>query len=449
MRGHKLLNTLIFIGLIAGVIVGWLLYRHYGSLNLDSKELAARVQWLFDAGDLILIRPLKMLIIPLVFTSVVVGITSIGDPSRLGLIGSSTLVYYFATMLLAAVLGVTLVTAFQPGEGVSQKVNLQEVEQRYAESDDSPRKVIEGSPRDLGSVWMNILRQMIPDNVLSAAVNVQPLPVITFSILFGLALGFLGESVKPATEFFEALFRAVMQLVGWVLWLTPIGVFLLVSWTIARLGGEAVAAVGKYMLIVFVGLVIHGFLTLPVVLLLFGKINPYRFMWRMRPALVTAFGTDSSSATLPVTIRTAENEGECSKKASGFVLPLGSTINMDGTALYEAVAVIFLFQVYGIELGFEAVAVVALTATLAAVGAAGIPSAGLVTMVIVIEAVNTTLAGTSHPALPLAAVGLIFGVDRILDMCRTTINVWGDAVGAKIITRIAPDEVERKQTALG
>lgn len=449
MRGHKLLNTLIFIGLLAGVIVGWLLYRHYGSLNLDSKELAARVQWLFDAGDLILIRPLKMLIIPLVFTSVVVGITSIGDPSRLGLIGSSTLVYYFATMLLAAVLGVTLVTAFQPGEGVSQKVNLQEVEQRYAESDDSPRKVIEDSPRDLGSVWMNILRQMIPDNVLSAAVNVQPLPVITFSILFGLALGFLGESVKPATEFFEALFRAVMQLVGWVLWLTPIGVFLLVSWTIARLGGEAVAAVGKYMLIVFVGLVIHGFLTLPVVLLIFGRINPYRFMWRMRPALVTAFGTDSSSATLPVTIRTAENEGECSKKASGFVLPLGSTINMDGTALYEAVAVIFLFQVYGIELGFEAVAVVALTATLAAVGAAGIPSAGLVTMVIVIEAVNTTLAGTSHPALPLAAVGLIFGVDRILDMCRTTINVWGDAVGAKIITRIAPDEVEQKQTALG
>jgi len=449
MRGHKLLNLLIFIGLIAGVVLGLLLYRHYAGLNLDSKEISDRVQWLFNAGDLILIRPLKMLIIPLVFASVVVGITSIGDPSRLGLVGSATIVYYFATMFIAVVLGATLVSAIRPGEGVSQRINLQEIEQRYAESDDSPRKVIEGSPHDLGGAWTSIIRQMVPDNVLAAAVNGQPLPVITFSILFGLALGFLGERAKAAINFFEAFFQAIMTLVGWVLWLTPIGVFLLVAWTLARLGGEAINAVGKYMLVVFIGLAIHGFLTLPLILFFFGQTNPYRFMWRMRPALITAFGTDSSSATLPVTIRTAESEGECSKKASGFVLPLGSTINMDGTALYEAVAVIFLFQVYGIELGFEAIAVVALTATLAAVGAAGIPSAGLVTMVIVIEAVNTTLAGTNKPALPLAAIGIIIGVDRIVDMCRTVVNVWGDAVGAKIITRIAPDEQEERQAALG
>ncbi len=160
----------------------------------------------------------------------------------------------------------------------------------------------------------------------------------------------------------------------------------------------------------------------------------------MKRALMTAIGTDSSSATLPVTIDNAENEGECSKRAANFVLPLGATINMDGTALYEAVAVVFLFQLFGIELEIGQLLVVVITATLAAIGAAGIPSAGLVTMVIVISAVNMNLTGSSDGPLPIAAIGIIIGVDRILDMCRTAVNVWGDAVGAKIISKIAPDD---------
>ena len=160
---------------------------------------------------------------------------------------------------------------------------------------------------------------------------------------------------------------------------------------------------------------------------------------QMKRALMTAIGTDSSSATLPVTIDAAENEGECSKRAANFVLPLGATVNMDGTALYEAVAVVFLFQLFGIDLDISQLAVVVITATLAAIGAAGIPSAGLVTMVIVITAVNMNLTGSADGPLPIAAIGIIIGVDRILDMCRTAVNVWGDAVGAKIITRIAPD----------
>jgi Na+/H+-dicarboxylate symporter len=160
----------------------------------------------------------------------------------------------------------------------------------------------------------------------------------------------------------------------------------------------------------------------------------------MRKALLTAFGTDSSSATLPVTIETAIDEGGCSKRSSNFVLPLGATVNMDGTALYEAVAVVFMFQLWGIELGVGELVIVVVTATLAAVGAAGIPSAGLVTMVIVVTAVNTSLAGRGIQPLPLEAIGVIIGVDRILDMCRTTVNVWGDAVGARIITRLAPDD---------
>ena len=163
-------------------------------------------------------------------------------------------------------------------------------------------------------------------------------------------------------------------------------------------------------------------------------------MWQMKRALMTAVGTDSSSATLPVTIDAAEGEGGCSKRAANFVLPLGATINMDGTALYEAVAVVFLFQLFGIQLEFGQLVIVVITATLAAIGAAGIPSAGLVTMVIVISAVNMNLTGSPDGPLPVAAIGIIIGVDRILDMCRTAVNVWGDAVGAKIITRIAPDD---------
>jgi Na+/H+-dicarboxylate symporter len=211
------------------------------------------------------------------------------------------------------------------------------------------------------------------------------------------------------------------------------------TYTVGQIGYQALLGpLSKYLAVVLAGLAIHGFIVLSAILFLFTRKNPFRFMWQMRKALMTAFGTDSSSATLPVTLQTAEHEGGCSKRAANFVLPLGSTVNMDGTALYEAVAVVFLFQLYGIDLGLLELIVVVITATLAAIGAAGIPSAGLVMMVIVINAVNTSL-GNPDKALPLAAIGVIIGVDRVVDMCRTTINVWGDCVGAKIITRMAPD----------
>lgn len=433
---HKLLNILIFSGLAAGVVIGFALYYYYHtSLGLDEGEIKERLAWLKATGDIILMRPLKMLIIPLVFTSVVVGITSIGDPSRLGFLGGSTLVYYFSTMLIAVVIGALLVSNIKPGQlPEDRRTVLIESYQQEA-----PPAIIENAPSELGGAWMNIVRQMIPTNVLGAAVEGKPLPVISFSILFGLALMFVGKPADPVRRFMEGLFEAVMTMVMWVIWITPMGVFLLVAWTIGMLGGEAVKRVGLYMGTVFIGLAVHGFIVLPILLMLFGKTHPFRFMWKMRPALMTAFGTDSSSATLPVTMETAETEGGCSKRASGFVLPLGATINMDGTALYEAVAVIFLFQLHDIHLGFVQLAVVALTATLAAVGAAGIPSAGVVTMVIVITSVNTSLGNTALH-LPLASVAVILAVDRIVDMCRTTVNVWGDAVGARIMTRIAPDE---------
>jgi Na+/H+-dicarboxylate symporter len=426
-RSTNILTLLILVGLVAGALVGEFGLHSVGAVVDDDH-------WLKAAGDLVLIRPLKLLVVPLIFFSVISGISRIGDPSKLGKVGGATLVYYLATMFMAVSLGTLLVTWISPGV-------LQASAQEELIGTAHVIGATQGATNDLGSAWMNILYQLVPVNILDDMVKVQPLGIIMFAIAFGLALAAGGEKTKAARDICNACFEGLMILVRWIIWLTPIGVFFLVAWTVGKIGFESIVGpLGWYMTTVLVGLAIHGFLVLPLVLFLFSRKNPYQFMWQMKRALMTAIGTDSSSATLPVTIDTAEGEGGCSKRAANFVLPLGATINMDGTALYEAVAVVFLFQLFGIELEFGQLVIVVITATLAAIGAAGIPSAGLVTMVIVISAVNMNLTGSASSPLPIAAIGIIIGVDRILDMCRTAVNVWGDAVGAKIITKLAPDD---------
>ena len=437
MRKDTLITILILVGLVAGAIVGQILHN-----GLAEGESLSAI-WM-DLGNIILIRPLKLLIMPLVFLSVVVGVTSIGDPSKLGVIGGSTVLYYLATMLLAVILGTALVTTVQPGEGIPDETRAKLIDQGQAQYDQSTKlsSAANVAEKDgLGGAWMNILEQVIPTNVFRELTETRPLGVIVFALLLGLALAATGPPAAPAVTFFAALFAGVMKLILWVLWLTPIGVFFLVAGTVGRIGIEALTGpLSSYMVTVLAGLAIHGFIVLPLILWILGRCNPFKFLFQMRKALLTAFGTDSSSATLPVTMETAVQEGGCSKRATNFVLPLGATVNMDGTALYEAVAVVFLFQFYGIQLEMAELIIVVITATLAAVGAAGIPSAGLVTMVIVIGAVNTSLNGRGVETLPIEAIGIIFGVDRILDMCRTVVNVWGDSTAAKIITRLAPDD---------
>lgn len=447
MKHGNLLTTLILLGLVAGVAVGQALFAAYGQAEPES------LLWLKNVGDLVLIRPLTLMIIPLIFVSVIVGVTSLGDPAKLGVVGGSTVFYYMVTMLLAVVLGATLVSTFKPGVGLPEDqvaVLRAEGERTYAERTDLQAPIERAEDMGLGGAWMNILEQVVPTNIVAEMGATRPLGVIIFALFLGLALAATGQRAEPAIRFFDSLFQGLMVLVMWIIWLTPIGVFFLVAWTVGTIGLSAlVGPLSKYMILVIVGLAIHGGIILPAILYLFTRNNPYRFMWQMRKALMTAFGTDSSSATLPVTIQTAEMEGGCSKKAANFVLPLGATVNMDGTALYEAVAVVFLFQLFGIDLSFAELVIVVITATLAAVGAAGIPSAGLVTMVLVIVAVNRSLAGQGVEALPVAAIGIIIGVDRILDMCRTVVNVWGDAVGAKLITKLAPDTEEDFEKAAG
>lgn len=433
MKRHTIITVSIFAGLVIGTVVGEFLYRRHGG--------QVPVGWLEGfsfVGNTFFMGLLKMVLVPLIATSVIAGVASIGDPTRLGFIGMSTVVYYFATMLMAVVIGVVLVTSLSPGRGIDVDFRDDQVNQFEASGSTAQERVAGASGKGLWGAVQNITSQLIPSNPIGAAAQGKMLPVISFSLLLGIVLTVIGPRGQPVLRVIEGIFAAIMKLVEWILYLAPIGVLSLVAWTVARIGIANLAGpLLKYILTVLIGLALHGFIVLPVVLLMFGRTNPYRYMWQMKDALMTAFGTDSSSATLPVTIETAQREGGVSKKSAEFVLPLGATVNMDGTALYEAVAVVFLFQCFGIELGMTELLIIVFTATLAAVGAAGIPSAGLVTMVIVVEAVNGSLGGDKW--LPLAAIGIILGIDRILDMCRTTVNVWGDAVGAKIITKIAPD----------
>ncbi len=438
MSSKWLLTTLIMVGLIAGVVVGQLLHDEAFEITMSdqSHAHATAIAVFHFVGDTIFLGLLKMLIIPLIATSVIVGVTSAGDFRQLGRIGTVTLIYYVATMVIAAAIGLILVTSIRPGEKITPQ-QRQEAQATY-EASAGIKGDIEQGPKGLVGALQNLVQQIIPTNIVRAAADGRLLPIIFFSILLAIVLTTIGERGRMIADLIGGFFEAIMKLVHVVIWLTPIGVFSLLAWTVARIGLEVFAeAIGIYMLTVISGLAIHGFIVLPLVCILFARCNPLKYMHQMRQALLTALGTDSSSATLPVTIECATEYGGVSKRSAGFVLPLGATINMDGTALYEAVAVVFLAQAYGIHLDLATLVLVAITATFAAIGAAGSPSAGLVTMVIVVETVNGTLAGLpGSPAIPVAAIGLIVGVDRIVDMFRTAVNVWGDAVGAKLIDRI-------------
>lgn len=437
MSKKILLTVLILAGLVAGAVVGQLLFDpQWDPSRPESSHAASAWLGVFHfLGFTIFMGLLKMLIIPLVLASVVVGVTSVGDFRALGRLGAWTLLYYFATMLLAVVLGLLLVTYFEPGAAIGQ-AQLAQAEQQFRAEGAGADAVMRTAESGIVGVLTNLFSMMIPTNIVAAMAEGQTLGVILFGLFFGVVTTMIGERGRLIAELAASVFEVLMKMVELVLYLAPVGVFALLAWTIARIGfGVFGEAIGIYMLTVLIGLVLHGGVVLPLVLYAFTRENPLRYMHQMRDALMTAFATDSSSATLPVTIDCATSKGGVSERVSGLVLPLGSTVNMDGTALYEAVAVVFLAQAFNVELGAAQLVLIAITATLAAVGAAGIPSAGLVTMVIVVQATNQSLlaADPTAAAIPVAGVGLIIGVDRLLDMVRTTVNVWGDAVGAKLI----------------
>ena len=399
--GENKLVIAIFIGGLAGIMCGWL---------FGPKMLA--IAWI---GDLFL-DALKMMIIPLIVGAVISGVTSLGDVRKLGKVGGITLLYYASTTACAVLIGLIVVNVIQPGDGINYQT-----------------ETISESISNRDSINLTeLVRSLISPNIISAASNTQLLPIIVFCLLFGAALTTLGKNKTTIINFFDALNEAMMKLVIWIMVFAPLGVFCLVAGQFGKVGGGSViknelAAVGSYFFTVILGLTCH-FLLLFIILIVFSK-QGREYLFKLLRALLTAFGTASSSATLPLTMKCALEAG-IDKRSVKFVLPIGATINMDGTALYESVAVMFIAQTYGISMGMEQQVIIFITATLAAIGAAGIPQAGLVTMLIVLNAVN----------LPAEGIGLILAVDWLLDRFRTTVNVWGDSVGAAIVETYLPAE---------
>lgn len=437
--GNSNSNKIILIGILIGIILGAFL----------GYTLGEKMLWSAFFGKLFL-NALRMIVIPLIITSMVTGVAGLGDIRKLGGTAVKTLGFYFLTTFASVIIGIICVNLIHPGVG--QSIFFQKGE-----------AVADAGAFSILGFFLNL----IPTNIFTAMAETDILPLIIFSLFFGAVLTTVGEKGKMLVAFFDGLNDVIMKMVHLIMWIAPIGVFGLVAGKIAeasipalsvenfegiralisvysqkgaelytlaaepltRGGGQQIyielLKVGKYSLTVLTGLAIHALIILPLILRFLGKRNPIQYGYGVFQAIATAFSTASSSATLPVTLDCVEKNNKVNPKAASFVLPLGATINMDGTALYEAVAAIFIAQLYGIELTFAQQVIIVLTATLAAVGAAGIPQAGLVTMVIVLQSVN----------LPIEGIASILAVDWLLDRFRTAVNVWGDTVGAAVIER--------------
>ncbi|MDD3664224.1 MAG: dicarboxylate/amino acid:cation symporter [Bacteroidales bacterium] len=377
------------------------------------------VSWM---GDLFL-RGLKMVIIPLVFSTLVTGVAGVGSAGNLGRLGLKTMGFYLATSFLAILTGLILVNLIEPGTGAS--IGLVE-----------KPETLGVATRSFGETLLGI----VPENIFASLMNGDMLPIIFFSVLFGFFITRLSEHhSKPLQTAFTALSELMMRITLFIIRFTPAGVFGIVAKVISEQAGdqEALLAVtgrlGLYMITVLAGIFFHGFITLSIVLKGVAGIHPITHLRNMSSVLLTAFSTSSSNATLPLTISEIETRSKVSPAITGFTLPLGATINMNGTALYECVAVMFIAQAYGIELSLVQQMVVVATALLAAIGSAGIPMAGLVMMAIVMTAVG----------LPLEGIGLILAVDRILDMFRTALNVYGDTCAAVVIANSEGEIIEK------
>jgi Na+/H+-dicarboxylate symporter len=353
-----------------------------------------------------------MLIIPLIFAAVISGVASLGDIRKLGRLGGLTLVYFVSTTVIAVLIGLVAVNLIQPGQGLA------------FDSAELPGSVAVG--HEVGA--SDILLSLVSPNLVASAAETQLLPLILFAIMISAALTTLGKTGEHVIEFFNGINEAMMKLVIWLMYLAPAGIFALVASRLGEAGGgdafvNEIAAVGWHIVTVLSGLAVHFVVLIGVLVFVAGRNGTY--LVGMLRALFTAFGTASSSATLPLTMECARENG-VDKRAVRFVLPLGSTVNMNGTALYEGAAAMFIAQAYGIELGLGQQIIILVTATLAAIGAAGIPEAGLVTMVIVLKAVG----------LPLEGIGLLLAVDWFLDRFRTS------AVGAAVVHRFLPEPKE-------
>lgn len=379
------LHVAILLAMAAGAVLG--------------RFLPQAVPFVAPLGQIFL-RILKMLVIPLTFVSILDGVARAGSMERLSRIGFKTLVFYAATNALAVITSLLLVNWIRPGVGVTIFGHAPAI------------------PAPSGQVW-----EIIPDNLVAAFARGDTIQIILAAVFFGSGLVVLTQKVPLLRQAVGEANELLLTVTGWVINLAPVGVFGLIAAMAGTFDMSVLAGVGKFAATIILGLLIHGGITLPLLFKIFSNRPLGRFVKNMEPALVSAFSTSSSSATLPITLECIEKEEKISRDIAGFVLPLGATVNMDGTAIYEAAACLFVAQALGVDLTFGQQILVFLTAMLAAVGAAAIPSAGLVTLAMVLTAVK----------LPLDGIGFLLAIDRPLDMSRTIVNVWGDMVACAVV----------------
>lgn len=401
----KNLTFNIFLALLMGITVGIL-------VNLAAKDSGfvndIVVNGFFNFLGTVFINLLKMLVVPLVFISLVCGSASISDLKKLGRVGGKTMAFYLVTTAVAIVLAMGVSYIINPGIGLDLS------------------SIVKNEPKIGEKIsFVTILLNMIPTNPIKAFAEGEMLQIIFFALMTGISLSVLGEKGKALLTFFEGLNELMLKMVVIVMTFAPIGVFGLIAKTFATLGFSAMGTLIKYMIAVSLALLIHMIVTYMGMLSVLGKLNPFQFFKNFAPAMSVAFSTASSSGTLPLTIETVEKKCGVSSEIASFTLPLGATINMDGTAIMQGVAVVFISQVYGIDLSLSQLLTVVLTATLASIGTAGVPSVGLVTLSMVLQSVG----------LPVEGIALIIGIDRILDMMRTVVNITGDAVCTLLIAK--------------
>ena len=410
---HWPIHWQILLALLLAVVVGVIFDESTQVLGVSLLSITSYLGSLF-------LNALKMLIVPLIVSSIIAGMMGL-DADMLGRLGGKTLLYYLSTSMLAILTGLVMVNLIQPGiiDGVAANASI-----GLVSNTDEALKNVEGrGPSDVADVFL----RMIPANVIAAAAEGQMLGLIFFSLLFGYFVSRLKDPFATAQQhFWQGLLAIMMQMTNLVMKFAPLGVFALVCKVVLVSGLEAIRPLAWFFITVILALGLHLFVTLPLILKTIARVRPMRHFNAMLPALLTAFSTSSSSATLPVTMECVETRARVSNRVSGFTLPLGATVNMDGTALYECVAAMFIAQIYGIELGFTTQLTVVMIALLTSIGVAGIPSASLVAISIILGAIG----------LPLEAVGLILVVDRVLDMCRTAVNVFSDSCCAVTIARL-------------
>ncbi len=406
----------IFLAAIAGYATG-----------LEASIFGVTFYAMFDFVGTLFLNGLKMIIVPLIMASIISGIAGLGSSEGLGRLGAKTLSFYMLSSLVAILVGLAAVNIVQPGI-IDGKPGA-EILGLSAETEETLKKVEGKSGGDIAQVFL----RMVPTNIVHAAAEGQMLGLIFFAILFAVFMMQLDQKhSEPLRNLWEGVFQTMMGITMFVMKFAPIGVFGLVAKTVAKTGFDALVPMLVFFFTVLAALFVHAFITLPILLKIIGKVAPIKHIKAMSPAMLTAFSTASSSATLPLTLECIEKNAGVSNRTSSFVLPLGATINMDGTALYECVAAMFIAQAYGLDLSLTVQFTIVLVALLTSVGVAGIPSASLVAIAVILGAIG----------LPAEGIGLLLVTDRILDMFRTSVNVFSDSCCAVIVARTEGEETK-------